>query len=299
MQRVSLIMDALFFAKNNQLDWKMSIKFLALVRDETDELAWRNFDKVLEYLESLTRYTQIYLMFKNLVAEVVRKYYYSKPYPSGIAIKWFCMAGVLDCYQYTEAMTHRAIADHDYMPNVTEVLCGGMRRLTIERFREMIASMGSPDWREPIFYIEIMTCANNWQIPRELMQHLFFYRSWQFRASLLKSLIIRMIEMGKAGSDAVLTYVNHNPLGMLQQLEEGNLLEVFDALARYTRDSMWLQRFIKRTQLRRSWDNKSMQRFERMFDRMKSNKRWYNVHYDNFAMYLTEGYLIQWGEYEL
>lgn len=298
MQRVTLIMDALYFAQSNQLDWTMSMQFLALVRDETDELAWRSFDKVLAYLEALTRYTQIYTMYKKMVAEVVQKYYYSTDSPSGIAIKWSCLAGVVDCLKYTSDLTDRAFIDHEFMPNRSEVLCGGMRRLTMKRFQTIINSMGTPEWREPIFYIEIMICADNSMILRELMHHLFFLHSWYFRSSLLKSLLVRMVEMGKSGSDAVLYYLDHNPKGMLKQLEVENLLDVFDILAKYTRDLMWLKRFIMRLKLHRSWDDRYLKRVLRIFEVLKKNKRWYNVHYQPFATYLVEGYQIQLSQYE-
>lgn len=300
MQKVSLIMDALYFAQNNQLDWTMFIEFLVLLREETDELAWRSYDKVLGYLESLTRYTQIYTMYKKLVAEIVQEYYYSRgSHPTGIAIKWSCFAGVVQCLRYTEEMTARTLLDHEYMPNRTEVLCGGMRRMTIEKFKYLMGSMGKPDWREPIFYIEIITCSNNGKILRELMHHLFFYQSWYFRSSLLQKIIIAMIENGKAGSDAVLYYLDHNPKGMLKQLEIENLLDVFGVLSKYTRHCLWLQRFIKRMEVYRSWDEKHLKRLDTMFVQMRKNKMWYNRHYSMFVRYLVEGYLIQLLDYEL
>lgn len=297
-QKMTLIMDALYFAQQNKLDWTMSIKFLGLVRDETDELAWRSFDKVLEYLESLTRYTATYTMFKKLVADVVKKYYYSKVHPSDVAIKWFCLAGEVDCLRYSENQTQRALIDFQFLPNRTEILCGGMRRLTMESFHQMINSMGKPDWREPIFYIEMMMCAENVRILREIMHHLFFVRGWEFRASLLRKLMLHMIKMGKAGSDAVLGYVDHNPVGLLELLEADGLLEVFGELARYKRDSSWLTRFIKRLRLARIWDEKHMDRMSGMFERMRMNKRWYNVHYESFSKYLVEGYRIYLREFD-
>lgn len=110
--------------------------------------------------------------------------------------------------------------------------------------------------------------------------------------------MVRMVENGKAGSDAVLYYVDHNPRGMLKKLEKDNLLDVFDVLAKYTRDLTWLRRVIERLEVQRSWDVKYLKRFDQMFEVMKKNKRWYNQHYQMFSAYIVEGYRIQLREYE-
>lgn len=297
-QKVNLIMDAVYFAQKHELDWPMTIRFLVIVGFETDELSWRSYEQILEYLESLTRYTTMNVMFKRLMSGVVENYYFAQAEPTGIALKWYCMAGEVVCLKATEKMVDEALMNYQFTPDRREVMCAGMRRLSMDTFNRLIYNLGKPEWREPIFYIDMLVCTENKQVLRNLMHYLFFRKSWKFRTKLLGNLMKKMIKMSKAGSDTFLWYLDHDPMAILTELEIDILLDLFDVLAKYTRSGDWLKKFVKRMRLRNIWEDKNMQRVEAMLEQIKENKRWYNRYYESFAMYIINGYYLELAKFE-
>lgn len=291
-RKVVLVTDALYFAGQRKLSYKIALRFLFAMQTETSEAAWRNFDKSLRFLDIKIRYTNVYSLFKKILAKVAADYYDASrtlSRPSELAHRWSCMMGDRTCLNDTEQAVESTLRDYKHR-HLPEILCSGMRRLRLERFHELLISMGRPDWREPEFYVQMMLCAENSRVLRELMHHLFFHNSWQFRKDTLAEMVLKMIRASKSGSNAVFYYLNHDPFRMLDELGAPNMLLVVEELAKYTKENQWFFRLTNRFKLKHIVWEEMVKKKKDIIRTLKENKVWYNTQYEDIRRFFMNEY---------
>lgn len=292
MRKVALVTDALFFAGRRQLSYSIALRFLFAMQAEDSEEAWRNFDRTLQSLDARMRYTGVYSLFKKTIAGVAEKYFNTSGVSaraSETAHKWSCMMGNPVCLTETEKTVRETLNDHR-VRHLPEILCGGMRRLRFEKLRALILTMDRPDWREPEFYVQMMLCAEEPRVLRELLHHLFFHNSWQFRQKKLGEMVLRLIRVSKSGSDAVFYYLNHDPVGMVDRLGFENMLLVVEELAVYMKENWWFMGLLRRLRVKGIVWEELVRREGQIRRVMKENKRWYNTQYEDVRKFFMKGY---------
>lgn len=288
MQKVQLVTDALYFASQRMLSYSVALRFLFVMRTEVDEVAWQNFDRSLVFLDAKVRYTPVYTLFKKEMSDLSEKFYNATEQtarPSEVAHKWSCMMGNLVCLNRTERVVQDTLRDHRFR-HLPQVLCGGTRRIKRRQFQRMILSMGKPDWREPVFYVNMLLCAEDRKILRELLHHLFFHNSWFFQRTQLKVMLLKMIRASKAGSDAAFNYLNHDPEGMIERIGLENVLEIVQELVVYSKENMWFLRFVGRMKLRGIITDELVVQHPIILKQLRENKRWHNTQYGEVARFI-------------
>lgn len=298
MRKVALASDALFFAGQRKLNYSIALRYLFAMQTEETEEAWRNFDRTLEFLDAKIRYTPVYTLFKKTIGEVSERYFNaSAGRASETAHKWSCMMGNLRCLEETEIAVEATLSDHRFR-HLPEVLCAGMRRLRLGKFHQLVGTMGRPDWREPKFYVQMMLCAENRMVLRELMHHMFFMNSWRFKRTRLRDMVMKMIRRSKEGSTAVFNYLNHDPWRMVDVLGLDNVLDVVETLAEYQKENHWLMRFVGRLRLKHVVGQELFERIPRIMEQLKENKRWYNSQYEEIREFFMRGYGRYWKRFQ-
>lgn len=306
MRKVALVTDALYFAGERKLSYKIALRFLFGMQDEESEEAWRMFDKTLRFLDARIRYTGVYSLFRKTIREVSERYYNASMLipikTSEIAYKWSCMMGNAYCLQESEAEVDSTLMNHMFRKR-PEVLCAGMRRLKLKRFHQMINTMDRPDWREPEFYVQMMLCAEDRKILRELMHHIFFRNSWKLRPKKITEMMITMIRASRPGSDMAFYYLNHDPEGMVKILGFKNMLTVIDELVLYRTENNWFLLFIRRMKRKSIISAELNSRKKEILQSLKNNKAWYNTQYKDIARFFMHDYgwylrKFEWDEPE-
>lgn len=293
IRKVALVTDALYFAGERKLSYKIALRFLFGMQEEESEVAWRMFDKTLRYLDARVRYTGVYSLFRKTIREVSERYFNASMLvptrTSEIAFKWSCMMGNAYCLNEAKMAVDTTLMNHLFR-HIPEVLCAGTRRLSLMRFHQIINTMDRPDWREPDFYVQMMLCAEDKRILRELMHHMFFLNSWKLRKKKMTEMIIKMIRASRPGSDMAFYYLNHDPEGMVKMLGFENMLMVIDELALYRTENNWFLLFIRRMQRKGMASAELNRRKKDILQTLKNNKAWYNTQYKDIARFFMHDY---------
>lgn len=290
-QKLSLVNDIFFFATNNRLDYMIALHYVQLLRSEVDERLWTLFDKMVAGLDAKARYTPIYNAFTQYIGDVMSGLYVesvSKNTTSMVAIKWSCFMNMLACKDLTQQVVLNALLNHDEGALNFDYMCAGIRKIGWDFFQILMNSFGQPDWKEPHFYVKILACAENKEVLRTLLLHMFFLDSYNFSPAIITDILLTMIRMGKSGSDVVFWYLDHDPLDMLGQVKMPNFLLIIDELANYVQYTDWLDRLQKRMHLHQVLDPDNERTFVQIKIKVRENKRWMNRSYRKFQEHVYE-----------
>lgn len=292
-QKLNLVNDIFFFATNNKLDYMIALHYIQLLRSEVDERLWVLFDKMVSGLDAKARYSPIYNAFMQYIGDLMIKLYQQsieRNTTSMVPIKWSCFMNQGICRNLTHTVVINALSNHDDNQLPFEYMCAGIRRVSWSYFMMLLNSFGQPDWKEPFYYVKILACAEDRNIIRTLLLHMFYLDSWNFSTQMLTEILITMIQMGKQGSDAVFWYLDHDPMDMLQHLGMTNFLKVVDECATYVQYTDWLDRLAKRMHLKKILNEDSDRIMVQIKVKVRDNKRWMNKSFRKFQEHVYEQY---------
>lgn len=211
--RVTMIQDSHYFYQTNQLNFRIAMSCLELLRGVTEHFVWEAVDHVLVDLELQFRSTELYGWFLSFVANLVIDYYEKHDPRAPVAVRLACLAQVKACTQDAWQMLQEFITYRHVLVSREAVLCSGMRVASVEYYLHLEHLVSKRD-RDRNLLLIAMTCFHVQPLLERLLASTYLRNEYNLTTEFKVRLIIHMFMATPTGGDAVFKFfvVNHQRL---------------------------------------------------------------------------------------